>query len=111
MELEEIVKRKIIEDVVKPDKQLRLVYQMMEQEEQQKKEQQVLRRKEESWERKKAQEKKSRIKGTYNSGERGPKGRSDWEHGREKRWKMEGSEKNKWQRSLPGRGERTEKKK
>ena len=39
-------------------------------EEQQKEEQQALKRKEESWERKEAHEKKSRIEGTYNSGER-----------------------------------------
>ena len=63
MELEETVRRRIIEDVVKTDNQLRLVYQMMEQEEQQKEEQQALKRKEESWEKKRAQEKKSRIEG------------------------------------------------
>ena len=47
MELEETVRRKIIEDVVKADKRLRLVYQMIEQEEQQKKEQ-ALRKKREN---------------------------------------------------------------
>ena len=86
IELEETVRKKIIEDVVKAEKRLRLVYHMIKQEKQQKEKQQALRKKEEGWERKEENEWKNRIEGTHIGGERGPEGRrSDWQQGREKR--------------------------